>query len=108
MPTVIYAVLRRVYNHSSMRAFEVSVNGEKLCVAGIGDDGVLTSIVSWVARHGDGDLMLSVGGLYSQTEEHVNWISHRPLSVGDEIHVTIIETDSVDTPARKRPHDTTS
>jgi hypothetical protein len=91
-----------------MRAFEVFVNGEKLCVAGIGDDGVLTSIVTWVARHGEGDLTVSVGGLYSQTEEHVNWISQRPLSVGDEVHVKIVETDSVDTPARKRPQGTTS
>jgi len=60
-----------------MRASEVLVKGEKLCVAGIGDDGVLTNIVNWVTRHGEGDLFLSVGGLYSQTEEHVNSIHAR-------------------------------
>jgi hypothetical protein len=28
----------------AMRAFEVYLNGKKLCVAGIGEDGVLTTI----------------------------------------------------------------
>jgi len=88
-----------------MRAFEVSVNGEKLCVAGIGDDGVLNSMVNWVTRHGEGDLFLSVSGLYSQTDEHVNWISQRTLSVGDEVHVKIVETSSADKPIEKHRTD---
>jgi hypothetical protein len=53
-------------------------------------------MVTWVARRGEGDLTLSVGGLYSQTKKHVNWVSERPLSVGDEVHVKIVETSSVD------------
>ena len=89
-----------------MRAFQVSVNSEKLCVAGIGDNGVLTSIVTLVTRSGEGDLILSVGGLYSQTEEHVNWISQRPLSVGDEVQVKVVETNSVDAPNKTRPKGT--
>ena len=51
-----------------MRAFEVSVNGEKVCVAGIGEDGVLTTIVHWAARQGEGGSFLQVGGLTSQTK----------------------------------------
>jgi hypothetical protein len=90
-----------------MRAFQVSVNGEKLCVAGIGDNGVLTSILTLVTRRGEGDLILSLGGLYSQTEEYVNWISQRPLSVGDEVHVKIVEANSVDAPNKKRPKEPT-
>jgi len=34
-----------------MRAFEVYINGERACLAGIGDDGVLTAIVSWVSKY---------------------------------------------------------
>jgi hypothetical protein len=84
----------------NMRAFEVSVNGKKLCLAGICNDGVLTSIVNWVARSGEGDLFLTVSGLISQTEEHVDWARHY-LSVGDEVHIKITETDSADKPIEK-------
>lgn len=34
-----------------MKCFEVTINGEKVCTAGVGDDGVLTSIVSFVKRN---------------------------------------------------------
>ena len=84
-----------------MRAFEVSVNGEKLCLAGIGDDGVLTSIVHWAARQGEGGFFLQVGGLISQTKEHVNWINQKPLSVGDYVQVKLIETDVADKPVEE-------
>jgi hypothetical protein len=32
-----------------MIAFEIHLNGEKLCRAGIGDSGVLSAIVTWSA-----------------------------------------------------------
>ena len=35
-----------------MRAFEVYLNDQKLYLAGVGDDGVLTTIVNWVAKNG--------------------------------------------------------
>jgi hypothetical protein len=46
-----------------MRAFQVGLNGKRLCLAGIGigNDGVLSCIVNWVARAGKGDLFLQVG-----------------------------------------------
>jgi hypothetical protein len=91
-----------------MRAFEVSVNGEKLCLAGIGVDGVLTAIVNWAGRQGEGSFFLEVGGLISQTKEHVHWISQKPLSVGDNIQVKIIETDATDNPIKKYRLDPTS
>ena len=91
-----------------MRAFEVSVNGEKLCLAGIGVDGVLTTIVNWAGRQGEGSFFLEVGGLISHTKEHVHWISQKPLSVGDNIQVKIIETDATDNPIKKYRLDPTS
>jgi hypothetical protein len=90
-----------MYNRIPMRAFEVSLNGKKLCLAGIGDDGVLTTIVNWVTRRGEGDLFLEVGGLISLTEEHVSWIKQKPLSVGDKIQVKIVEASSADKPTKK-------
>jgi hypothetical protein len=56
-----------------MRAFEVSLNGKKLCLAGISDDGVLTAVVNWVPRKGKGDPFLQVGGLVGPSDEHVSW-----------------------------------
>ncbi|HEX3820551.1 MAG TPA: hypothetical protein VHW45_09470 [Candidatus Sulfotelmatobacter sp.] len=89
----------------SMRAFEVSLNGEKLCLAGIGDDGVLTAIVNWVSGKKAADMFLEVGGLLSLVDEHVSWLNQKPLHVGDEIQVKIIEADSVDSPTRRRRRD---
>jgi hypothetical protein len=85
-----------------MRAFEVSLNGKKLCLAGIGDDGVLTTIVNWVTGEGIADLFLEVGGLVSFADEHVSWIKQKPLQVGDSIKVKIVEAKSVDNPTRRR------
>ena len=84
-----------------MRAFEVYLNGKKLCVAGIGDDGVLSAIVNWVTRKGDGDLFLEVGGLISPTQEHVAWIGQKPLQVGDKVQVKIVERDTANKPAKR-------
>jgi hypothetical protein len=85
-----------------MRAFEVYSNNRKLCLAGIGEDGVLTAIVNWVAKKGRGDLFLTVGGLVSPVGEHVNWV-RQDLAVGDVITVKIVEASSSDVPrSRKR------
>src|SRR5260370_39359023 len=54
-----------------MRAFQVYLNGKRLCVAGIGDDGVLNVMVDWVAGNGHADLFLRVGGLIGSTDEHL-------------------------------------
>jgi len=82
-----------------MRAFEIYVNDKKLCLAGIGDDGVLTAIVDWVTKKGRGDLSLSVAGLVSPVGEHITWV-RQTLRVGDEISVKIVETRSTDKPIK--------
>ncbi|MBZ5680986.1 MAG: hypothetical protein LAO24_12855 [Acidobacteriia bacterium] len=88
-----------------MRAFEVYLNGKKLCLAGIGNDGVLTTIVNWVARKGRGDLFLEVGGLVSSADEHVAWINQKPLRVGDQLRIKLVETSSVDEPTKRHRTD---
>ena len=98
-----------------MKCFEVTINGEKVCTAGIGDDGVLTSIVSFVMRSNTSDkagespndksesLDLRVGGLANReasATEHVEWL-HQGLTVGDEIVIRIIEATVCDEPKSK-------
>jgi len=87
-----------------MRAFEISLNRKKLCVAGIGGSGALSAIVNWVARENTGDLFLEVCGLITPADEHVSWIRQKRLQVGDKIQIKVIESVSVDRPkGRKRP-----
>jgi len=83
-----------------MRAFKISLNGKRLCLAGISDRGVLSAIVNQVAGDHGSDLFMEVGGLAN--EEHVAWIKQKRLGVGDEIRVKVVETGSVGTPAEKR------
>jgi hypothetical protein len=58
-----------------MIAFEVSLNGKRVCTAGVQDFGVLSAIVSWVRRRPaqsrDGktieeELTVEVGGLVTE------------------------------------------
>ena|ERR1700719_4648227 len=81
-----------------MRAFEIYLNSKKLCVAGIGDSGVLSAIVNWVARENVGNLFMEVGGLVTPADEHVSWIKQKPIHVGDKIRIKVVETRSVDKP----------
>jgi hypothetical protein len=83
-----------------MRAFNISLNRKKLCLAGVGERGVLSAIVNWVAGDHGADLFMHVGGLAN--EEHIDWVKQKSLQVGDEIRVKIVEARSVDKPVRKR------
>ena len=93
-----------------MIAFEVYLNGKKLCIAGVGELGVLSTIVTWrgtqpykkggqpVAEY----LRLDAGGL-ADSGEHLRW-AERKLKRGDEVTVKVVEVASADKPReRKRP-----
>jgi hypothetical protein len=84
-----------------MKAFVVFVNGERLCTAGIGDNGVLSAIVNWVGRSDEaGDLSMLLGGLDSNSDETVTYPTPS-LRVGDEVSILIVDTDHVDPPERR-------
>ncbi len=87
-----------------MIAFEVRLNAKKLCVAGVGNDGVLTAIVDFVARPQDVRSELDVGGLISSTNEHVKWLN-RTLRIGDEVTVKVVDTTSVNKPRKRQRSD---
>jgi hypothetical protein len=87
-----------------MRAFEVHLNGKRLCLAGIGNDGVLTAIANWVVGDGRKDMWLRVGGLILPADEHISWPNWK-LRVGDEIKIVVRETTSADKPPTRRRRD---
>jgi hypothetical protein len=88
-----------------MLAFEIYLNRKRLCVAGIGDEGVLAAIVDWVARKDRPTLSLHVGGLFATGEQHVSWINRKRLRLGDRVEVKVVEAKMVDKPKKRRPTD---
>jgi hypothetical protein len=81
---------------------KVYLNGKKLCLAGIGDDGVLSAIVNWVGEgRWPADLFLHVGGLVTVTQEHVAWVRQKSLGIGDEIRIKIVDESPVDVPIER-------
>jgi hypothetical protein len=94
-----------------MIAFEVHLNGKKVCTAGVGDLGVLSTIVTWrgTQPYKKGEqlvaefLTLDAGGL-SSSGEHLRWVG-RKIKRGDEVSIKVVEVASADKPReRKRPN----
>src|SRR5215470_10108550 len=99
-----------------MTCFEVIINGKRLCIAGIGNDGVLASAVTFVKRNKSAEettetqqnndfekLDLRVGGMANReggAREQLEWLN-QCLAVGDEITIRIIETSECDEPNSK-------
>jgi hypothetical protein len=90
-----------------MIAFEVTLNGNRVCTAGVDDFGVLSTILTWVRRRPelsrDGntieeELTAEVSALDSRDPiagEHLKWLSER-LRVGDSISIRIVDVEKVD------------
>jgi len=79
-----------------------------MCRAGVGDDGVLTAIVNFVAGDSREGLGLRVSGLRTgKADEFIDWVT-RSLKVGDEVRVKIIETNSVDAPVERKRRNRTA
>jgi hypothetical protein len=89
----------RYYN--PMRAFKAEVNGKCICAAGVGTNGVLSAIATFVGSPARcSTLDLSVGGLFTEADEHATW-TRSELKVGHKIVLKVIETDSVDKPRER-------
>ena len=83
-----------------MIAFEIYLNSQKLCTAGVEGD-VLSTFITWARGHHE-LLSLSVEGLLP-SEQSAYWVVDKQLQIGDEIEVQIIETETVDTPTIPEP-----
>jgi hypothetical protein len=98
----------------SLTVFDVYLNNRRLCRAGVGGDGVLDAIVSWVKLTGEAastarrlkrpteEARLHVGGLRENT--HLAW-SDRDLRSGDRVTIVLGRAQSHDPPAREKRSD---
>jgi len=94
-----------------MTVFDVFLNNRKLCRAGVGADGVLDAIVTWVKLSGDAartarrhkqpleETRLQVGGLSRDT--HVRW-SQRMLRAGDRVTIALATSRTSDPPEQRK------
>ncbi len=87
-----------------MVAFEVSINGKRVCSAGIEADGVLDLTLVYSKRAETvPPIWFSLGALTD--EEHLDWITGRArvLKLGDTLEVRVVEAEAVDPPKGRRP-----
>jgi hypothetical protein len=100
--------LRSTLYRYAMIAFEVYLNGKKICTAGVGDLGVLSTSLAWrgAQPHKKGApspefLRLDIGGLAAG--EHLRWVD-RSVKRGDAVIIKVVEVDAADKPReRQRP-----
>jgi hypothetical protein len=78
-----------------MRAFEISLNGKRLCLAGVGKDGVLSTTITHVPFRKRRETRLYVGGIALPQDELVFW-KERILRLGDELRLKVVEKETVD------------
>ena len=94
-----------------MIGLAVYLNRKKLTVAGTEDLSVLNAIVNAVGTLGTKarvdkrkgvSLFLSVGGLTGRSggleDEHLRWVEHQRLRVGDRVSVRIVRTNKANKP----------
>ena len=95
-----------------MITFEIYLNGKKICTAGVGDFGVLSTSLAWrgAQPHQKGGksapsyLRLDVGGIADSSGEHLRWLG-RKVKRGDLIAIKVVEAASADKPReRQRPN----
>jgi hypothetical protein len=87
-----------------MIAFDVYLNGEKVCTAGNNDLTSLTATVNFFPKRYKHDQLsptLTVGGVVSKPEEFLDWV-HRELRVGDRVEVKVVESSKADRVLRRR------
>jgi hypothetical protein len=101
-----------------MLAVQIKINGKRLTVAGAEDLSVLSAIVSATGRLGrktadfqksrrKPDIWLSSGGLTARSggvpDEHLHWIRHRLLKVGDRVSIRVVDVARADRPSSSSP-----
>jgi hypothetical protein len=100
-----------------MIAFDVLLNRKKIARAGVGSNGVLTAITTWVRRRApesggkrprwDRDLSFNLSGYRStngNVGEHFKWEDRR-LKPGDVLTIKVINATRVDEPKRRIAED---
>jgi len=96
-----------------MVAFDILHNNKRLCLAGVGDFGVLTTSVVWVAHRPEKlerwkaegkseapptELYVEIGGLKSEANTSglpMRWTGAN-LRLGDEVTIRVVDASEVD------------
>jgi hypothetical protein len=104
-----------------MVALEVTRNGERVCLAGVGEYGLVGATIQYLSHHPDKlagweaegyperepvTLDLNVSGCVGEGSdlEHWDWVK-MALQPGDEVVIRIQKTLEADPPLQKRRHD---
>jgi len=77
-----------------MRAFEIHLNGKRLCVAGLEEGMLLFGLACTENKNGRGGVGLDMTGMLLN-QETVRW-QHRSLQMNDEVRIKIVEARKVD------------
>jgi hypothetical protein len=88
-----------------MRAFEIYVNGKRICVAGLEQGLLLFSIGCSENRRGRSEVGLGMTGI-APGGETVRW-QQRSLQINEQVRIKIVEAKTVDKPEvlEKAPRD---
>ena len=81
-----------------MKALEVLMNGHRICLAGIGREGVLSAQVFRVVGRRAEKIHLAVSGM--EGSKSVQW-AFLDIGVGDEVVIRVVDAPSVDPPAER-------
>ena len=93
-----------------MICFDLYVNGEKLCRAGMEQLLVLSCIVDFAKaseHYAEDELAVSLGGLYAESNggnAHPRWVERKRLLIGDEVKIKIVECNVADNPTDEEVH----
>jgi hypothetical protein len=103
-----------------MIAFEIWIDGQKACTAGVTPSGVTSVVTSWVRRPShdpesgepvghrfEEELTLDVGGLTHDPDGasvYLSWL-RQPLRPGQRITVAVVETEAADPPPSRSRED---
>lgn len=91
-----------------MIALEVSVNGQRACLAGVGADGSLDALLTWISSAGDEPhFFLRVGGYDVRGDEHLHWKTPS-IGLGSEVQIRIVDVEMSDAPDERVRYDQTT
>ena len=79
-----------------MKALMVTVNGVRACLAGCSDEATLMSGVFFHPKSQTEQIVLE--SFLFEADRMATWPNLPPLKIGDEVCISIIESDSVDEP----------
>lgn len=93
-----------------MICFDLYINDEKICRAGMEELLVMSCIVDFAKEsehYPEDELAVSLGGLYvarSGDNVHPRWLERTSLNIGDEVTIRIVESEEPDLPVKEITH----